>query len=52
MKNVNFWIELIASIGDGASGSVMLFGCRAELQLASSSRSVWNRSLVIPISTL
>ena len=50
MKNVNFWIELIASIGVGASGSVMLFGLSAYSQSGSSSRSVMNRSFVMPIS--
>src|SRR5262245_21041431 len=51
MKNENFSMELIASSGEPASGSVMLFGWVAGV-VQFSSRSVWKRSFEMPISTL
>jgi hypothetical protein len=51
MKTANFSIELIDVTGSVVSLSVMLLGT-AENWHAVSSRSVMNRSFVIPISTL
>src|SRR5262245_11037969 len=52
MKNANFSIALIASSGAAPSVLVTSFGTVANWQDAVSSRSVWNSSLVMPISTL
>src|SRR5258708_3718866 len=52
MKNANFSIALITSVGVVASVLVTSFGTAANWQAGFSSRSVWNSSLVMPISTL
>src|SRR4051794_23813596 len=52
MKNENFSIELIAPTGVVALVSITLLGWAANWHPALSSRSVWNISFVMPISTL
>src|SRR5216684_7313826 len=51
-KKANFSIALSAGSGVVASTLVTLLGTRVNWHVAVSSRSVWNSSLVIPISTL
>jgi hypothetical protein len=52
MKNANFSMALTVSVGSGPSTFVTSFGCEANWQLAFSSRSTWNSSFEMPISTL
>src|SRR6266852_2267282 len=52
MKNANLSMALITSVAVVASVLVTLFGTVANWQFAFSSRSVWNSSFVMPISTL
>ena len=52
MKNENLSMPLIVSGPVRALTSVTLFGVAANWQPGFSSRSVWNSSLVMPISTL
>src|SRR3982074_74177 len=51
-KKANLSIALLASSGVVASALVMLLGTPVNWHDAASLRSVWNSSLVIPISTL
>ena len=51
-KKANFSIALIASRGVAPSVLVTSLGTVANWQVGVSSRSVWNSSLVMPISTL
>src|SRR2546425_10344204 len=52
MKSLNFSMALVASIGFTASRLAASFATGATWQAAVSSRSDWNSSLDIPISTL
>ena len=52
MKTANFSIELIEATGSVASRSVVLLGIAENWHADVSSRSVMNRSFVMPISTL
>ncbi len=52
MKNANFSMALSPSGRVVPSVAVTLLGVVTSWQVGASSRSVWNSSLVIPISTL
>ncbi len=52
MKKENFSMALMVAVPPPAVVSVTSFGTFANWQLGVSSRSLWNSSLVIPISTL
>ena len=52
MKKANFSMALTVAVPPTAAVSVTSLGTRANWQFGSCSRSIWNSSLVMPISTL
>ena len=52
MKNANFSMALMVSMPVAPSTTVTSLGSCGNWQAGVSSRSIWNISLVMPISTL